>query len=346
MGASQSQSNNTINLKKHKYLSGPVSLYYLEKDDQKIFLFGDEHYSLRQTCKSDLDSIDFIKFLNTIFSTTEEKIDFLIESRYNYIENKDIKSVKNIYIDEMSYLTKVIKFYVKKGCLISNKKNCSKSYPNVNFHSVDYRFSNLCKPVEKIQNLIEELFILMFYLTTNNLKKILDLFKDTMESLKSYNTYSKMESLIESIFNCKKMKKQIEKCDNGIKSKILQYKNDVFKHNKKMHEESYNYITKELKEIFENSDEMFSFSMLNMHIAQLLNIIVSINTVVMDIYCLSRLFGSSMKNVVAYTGDAHTRNYVDFLTNYMDFDLKYGGKAVNRRCLNISKVPKILFSKK
>ena len=82
----------------------------------------------------------------------------------SYIENKNIKSVQNIYIDEMSYLTKVIKFYVKKGCLISNKKNCSKSYPNVHFHSVDYRFSNLCKPVEKIQNIIETLFILMFYL--------------------------------------------------------------------------------------------------------------------------------------------------------------------------------------
>ena len=340
MGASQSN----LNLKKVKYLEGPVSLYYLKKNNIKMFLFGDEHYSLKFACNKTNNSIDIIKFFNEIFLSTNKKIDFLIESDYSYIENK----FKDNTISDSSYLSKIIKHYINKKCLIKDKKVCSQLYPYVHFHSVDYRFSNLCKSAKDINNITIMLMILTMHtqLSSNN-KIILNILNTIISDLNNINTYNKLENVINNIFKCNKLNKQIEKCDSETKTKILQYKDDIFNDNRKKYEYQYNDLIQKIIKINKESNNMLSYSILGMYCGALLNMIITINCIVMDIYCISRLNGSKdnnhMKNIIIYAGALHIENYVYFLTKYMNFTLEAGTKANEKRCLDISKLPKLLF---
>lgn len=341
MGIEQSTLKDNLKKHKEKYLSGPVSLYYLKKDDVKIFLFGDEHFSLKFSCEKKNNSIDFIDFLNNIFLTTNKKIDFLIESSYNYIEKKDLKK-NNIYYKEHSYLTKVINYYLEKGCFISNKKTCSKNFPLVHFHSIDYRYSNLCIPAKKINEIECMLIILSSHLQkSDNSTFIIDEFKKLMEKISFIDTYQKIEDEIKNIFECSKLQKQINMCDDLIKNKIIQYKNDILNINNKRFKNNYDFTMENLKNINNKKSSSFSYSILNTYIYVISSILVYIKSIIMDIYCLARIFRkfngkSSMKNIIIYVGAMHSENYVNFLTKYMDFTLEMETIAVKKRCLNIS----------
>ena len=348
MGASNSIN---IDLSKHKFLSGPVSLYYLKKDDQKIFLFGDEHYSLNFNCKDESKSIDFIKFLNTIFLTSNKKIDFLVEASYNYIEMKE-SNKKKIKLPQHSYLTKVIDFYVKKGCFLSNKTNCSKDFPHVRFHSVDFRFSNLCKPVKEIYEIELYLMVLSVYLDMSMKDTIiLKSLEKLMKQIKLIDNYTKLEKQINKGFECTKIKKQFDSCDSHVKSKILKYKKDAMIENSKRYKNEYDYNMNELQKIYSKKDKSFSYSILSIYVKTLFSIIISTNCIVMDIYCISRLFKNykdndehtMMKNIIIYAGAMHIENYVKFLTQYMGFKMELETQATEKRCLNISKLPHLLF---
>lgn len=352
MGVSNSKIN--INLTKHKYLSGPVSLYYLKKNDQKIFLFGDEHFSLDYACTDKKEKIDFIKFLNTIFLTSDKKIDFLVEASYNYIEMKDSKK-KKINLPHHSYLTKVIDYYVKKGCFLSDKINCSKEFPNVRFHSVDYRFSYLCNSVRKIGEIEIYLIVLNFYIQMSVKESFIikDLDK-IIPKIKYISTYEKLEEQINISFNCKKIKKQLDNCDPSIREKILKYKKNEMMNNKKKYQNFYDYNMEQLHKFYSQINKSFSYSILSMYVSNLVSIIISVNCIVMDIYCLSRLFrkyknnngDTMMKNVIIYAGAQHIENYLLFLREYMGFDLELGTHATEKRCLDISKLPHLLFKNK
>ena len=349
MGISNSSLN--YNLNKHKYLSGPVSLYYLKKNDQKIFLFGDEHFSLDFSCGNKYKNIDFIKFLNSIFLTSDKKIDFLVEASYNYIEMKDSKK-KKIKLHQHSYLTKVIDYYVKKGCFLSDKTNCSKEYPHVRFHSVDFRFSYLCNPVRKISEIEMYLIVLSIYLDMSMKESfILKKLEKVMDKIKYINTYKKLEKQINKGLECIKIKKQINSCEPSIKAKILKYKKDAMNENSNRYKNDYDYNMRELHKIYLQKEKSFSYSILSIYVKTLFSIIISVNCIVMDFYCLARLFRNykdnndhtMMKNVIIYAGAMHIENYLLFLTKYMGFKLELGTQATEKRCLDISKLPYLLF---
>lgn len=342
MGISQSNLKNDFQyLKNKKYLSGPVSLYYLKKGDIKILLFGDEHFSLDYSCEN--NSIDFISFLNNIFSTNK-KIDFLMESSYSYIENIDLKK-EDIYHKEDSYITKVINYYISKGCFIRDKKECSINYPMVRFHSIDYRYSRLCAPTKVLNNIKNILVTMINKLEkSENYTYIINDFKKLMSKIYLIDSYEKIEDEIKKIFECTKMKKQIDNCDEYIRVKIIQYKNDILDMNNKKFKYQYNYIIENLKEIYEKNS--FSYTILSSYIESLYTIIVYIRSIIIDIYCLARLFrkyktNNNMKNIIIYAGASHIENYFNFLTKYVNFTIEINTKAVRKRCIDISNIYEI-----
>jgi|688.fasta_scaffold327667_2 hypothetical protein len=344
MGINNSTLNN--NLIKYKYLSGPVSLYYLKKNDKQIFLFGDEHSQLEYGC-TQKKSINLIEFLDLIFLNSDKKIDFLVESRYYYIEPK-----AKIEGEQDLYITNLIHYYIKKGCFLRDKKKCSENYPNTRFHSVDYRFSNLCKSMKYIWDNMNKLLDLSYDLDYSDKKfLIFRKFEKIMKNMKNMNTYDKLEKLINKSFNCKKLKEQIDNCDISIKNKILKYKRDVMIENNKLYKKKYNDTINKFNKMYLQKDKLFNYSFAGIYADELCNIIIYATVVIMDIYCLARLFKkfknndeqNMMKNVIIYAGAFHIENYLLFLTKYMNYKLELGTKATKKRCMDISKLPKLLF---
>jgi len=344
MGITNSTLNN--NLIKYKYLSGPVSLYYLKKNDKQIFLFGDEHSELEYGC-TQKKSINLIEFLDLIFLNSDKKIDFLVESRYYYIEPKaKIEEELDLYI------TNLIHYYIKKGCFLRDKKKCSENYPNTRFHSVDYRFSHLCKSAKYIDDNLRELLYLVNDSHSSDKKfLIFRKFEKIMKKMKNMDTYEKLEKLINKSFNCKKLKKQVNNCEISVKNKILKYKRDVMIENNKLYKNNYNYSFNKLNEMYLQKNTLFSYSITTMYLSILFNIIIDAQIIIMDIYCLARLFKkfknndeqNMMNNVIIYAGALHIENYFLFLTKYMNYKLEFGTKATKKRCMDISKLPKLLF---
>ena len=82
------------------FISGPVSMYYLKNKNQRVYLFGDEHYTTNGICES--KSIDMISFFDKIFTSDlyKDKIDTKIIFK---VLNTYTKLLRNKYVN--NYLT-------------------------------------------------------------------------------------------------------------------------------------------------------------------------------------------------------------------------------------------------
>ena len=84
--------------------------------------------------------------------------------------------------------------------------------------------------------------------------------------------------------------------------------------------------------------KMFSISEMSFSIQSILGMVISMNSIVMDIYLLSKLFKEDKNLIFVYAGNAHIKNYVNFLQKYMKFKLVSGGVAHTKRCIEVKKL--------
>ena len=83
---------------------------------------------------------------------------------------------------------------------------------------------------------------------------------------------------------------------------------------------------------------MFSISEMSFSIQSILGMVISMNSIVMDIYLLSKMFKEDKNLIFVYAGNAHIKNYVEFLQKYMKFKLVSGGVAHTKRCIEVKKL--------
>lgn len=104
---------------------------------------------------------------------------------------------------------------------------------------------------------------------------------------------------------------------------------------------------KKISILFEKVSEkynniMANLSFINFHI-------LTVESYIMDIYLLARLFKKSMwnnpKTAVIFAGYFHSCNYTEFLLDMMNFKIAADARPINRRCLNIEKFKQPLFRK-
>lgn len=332
-------------------ISGPVSMYYLKKNKKRIYLFGDEHYSTDGTCNK--NSVDIIDFLDKIFKNNnnnnknqnkqnqKNKIDFYLESQYSdlekYTKEKKMSFLNNIKYKVFgdlshSYLLKIINYYKLKGCFMKKEKVCRNNYPNVNFHSADFRRSVKCKYTKMMEDYTNNIFFLLISLNYGSQ------INNFVSKLIKFDKYEKVKKYIILSLKCNTIKTQLKKCDNKFQSLINKYIKTKFKNYdlvyKNIYNENINAIIKGIK----NKKKMFSISEMSFSIQSILGMVISMNSIVMDIYLLSKMFKEDKNLIFVYAGNAHIKNYVEFLQKYMKFKLISGGVAHTKRCIEVKKL--------
>jgi hypothetical protein len=331
-------------------ISGPVSMYYLKKNKKRIYLFGDEHYSTDGVCNK--KSVDIIYFLDKIFKNKEinkqnnnknnkNKIDFYLESQYSdlekYTKEKKMSFLNNIKYKVFgdlshSYLLKIINYYKLKGCFMKKEKVCRNNYPNVNFHSADFRRSVKCKYTKMMEDYTNNIFFLLISLNYGSQ------INNFVSKLIKFDKYEKVKKYIILSLKCNTIKTQLKKCDNKFQSLINKYIKTQFKNYdlvyKNIYNENINAIIKGIK----NKKKMFSISEMSFSIQSILGMVISMNSIVMDIYLLSKMFKEDKNLIFVYAGNAHIKNYVEFLQKYMNFKLISGGVARTKRCIEVKKL--------
>lgn len=330
-------------------ISGPVSMYYLKKNKKRIYLFGDEHYSTDGVCKD--KSINIIDFLDNIFNNyknnnnqnvnNKNTIDFYLESQYSdlekYTKEKKLSFLNNIKYKVFgdlshSYLLRIINYFKSKGCFMKKEKVCRNNYPNVNFHSADFRRSIKCKYTKMMEDYTNNIFLLL--ISVNYGAHI----NNFTSKLIKFDKYEKVRKYIIQSLKCKTIKTQLKKCDKKFQSLINKYIKTQFKNYdlvyKNIYNENINAIIKGIK----NKKKMFSISEMSFSIQSILGMVINMNSIVMDIYLLSKMFKEDKNLIFIYAGNAHIQNYVNFLEKYMNFKLVSGGVAHTKRCIDVKKL--------
>ncbi len=335
-------------------------MYYLKKNKKRIYLFGDEHYSTDGTCNK--NSVDIIDFLDNIFKNNSKnsnknnnskknknsnnnnqknKIDFYLESQYSdiekYTKEKKLSFLNNIKYKifgdlSHSYLLRIINYYKLKGCFMKKEKVCRNNYPNVNFHSADFRRSIKCKYTKMMEDYTNNIFLLLISLNYGiNINNY-------ASKLIKFDKYDKVKKYIMLSLKYKVIQEQVKKCDKKFQSLINKYIKKQFKNYdliyKNIYNENINAIIKGIK----NKKKIFSISEMSFLIQSILGMVISMNSIVMDIYLLSKMFKEDKNLIFVYAGNAHIKNYVEFLQKYMNFKLISGGVAHTKRCIEVKKL--------
>lgn len=323
------------------FISGPVSMYYLKKNDKRVYLFGDEHYTTNGMCSN--KSIDIISFLDKVFTSDlyKDKIDFYIESHYSDIEISKKKSKPSLF-EELRYkiygdrshsvLLKIINYYQRKGCFMKNDRECKENYPKVDFHPADFRRSVKCKYTKMMDDYTDKLFIMNLLISYG-----IDIGK-YIKKINNFSTYYKIKKYILSSLICKPVVEELNNCDKHYNSLLKKYIIENFKNSDKMYKHIYNDCMKNIINGYKNRKKMYSISEMVQNIRTVLSIVIEMNCIAMDVYLLSKMFKENRKLVFVYAGNAHIQNYVGFLQKYMKFKLVSGGIAHKKRCIEAKKL--------
>ena len=316
-------------------INGPVSFYayYLQTSQKLILLFGDVHSLPAGTCVScdtKLTCVGIIEWLTKLFDIPV-CIDFFLEQ--DFPDSRFVEKSKELLIAK-----------VKQTFL---KSDVSK-FGNVRIHHSDIRSKKdfLLETMEWIGVLIrkkrntKEDFILLQIVANMHTKSTI--LQATLYLIGEYQPPNKRKWASElfpyyksnksnKLFNVRKrIKKQLDGIgDTAIKQSIVEYATSRLN---TLNTD----LKKEIELIAEDERKQKSYGKVN-------KIIIHMNTIVMDVYLLARLFKDSMKDshvVVIYAGDYHIKTYVEFLEDYMK-PIKLISKPrpsiiSNKKCIHMS----------
>jgi hypothetical protein len=334
------------------YISGPNTLIYLESNEynKKIYLFGEYHYQVT-SCKNvkNLKYNTISDYLYHLFSQSDKFIDFYLE-HITFPPNYNIDNL----IDPKA--TTIKKLYsLVKNCINPNIRKSKCNWKNIRTHFIDTRYYN-----NKNTNEIGILMTNIKIINNNNLN-INQLpensYKLLLNFINNHNNIDKLIKIIlDNILNINLNVKEINKSTldlnliNIIIHKMIKYRVKYVFKNTQLNESLY-FLYNQLI-ITKNKTEKYHKILLKIY-----NIFKSIESVVQDIYTVTRIFKKfntknndyfhpiEPKNIIIYVGKAHAEllNYIFIkYLHFKSFPIIRDNNFPN--CLNISNIKQPFFS--
>ena len=338
-------------------ISGPVSCTRYKISDgeyvKDIYLFGDQHIMQKNFC--DEEFIEIQDYLDELFRNNKSKlIDFFIET------DKEESEFDTDFDEKAHYINKVKNKF--KDCILDESLNTC-PYNKIRFHKVDIRNNSIDIPYLKEVN--NNLFLLHEKLpeatdiypsdidqVKENLKQTDKFFYDTLPQIYNFCKniiYPIIDSGNEFLYS-----KYAELFDtNNIVSKEIlksgRYSNNIIEFSKKeINEIIISDLSPPFINLFEenrndlNDEDKFkiligiNYNNILLAIADFMQMIISISSVIMDSYVLSRMLKEKfsieessdkyksnekkygpeyiyIKNIIVYAGESHCQNYIKFL---------------------------------
>ena len=328
----------------YKIVSGFMSLHYLTGYGKKIYLFGEFHFSGLKCKQQGIKVSDFIVKnieLNPRF------IDLFLEIPLIHKTSKDIKVYTSSVEDELNNIT-----YLLQKCLRLDKKICN--YPNLRVHYTDVRNIIHYESELPFINKLNIAMLKYFYALVNKNEDDKLSSQHIFYSLKKFQPkevkeYKKLKTpddfkdyFYKNLFTTK-LKKQLDNIeDTAIRTTIKTWFLEAINRNKT------NLISWD--KLVRNFSETDSEKM-----AKILVPFIHMLVPYMDLYLSARMFRkfSEIKyynskeaiNIIVYAGNDHINNYVDLLTNYLNFKHEYNYKSDENFCMDLSPLKdKLLFS--
>lgn len=309
-------------LNKIKYILGPVSYSEYKTPHSNISIFGELHNIVEcdsVNCIDNKSTILFSGFLKELINKNPDKLyDFYLETQYIN------KKISNIFVYDDSNLNIKLLQHDFQECL-SLIKNCP--YKNIRTHYADPRFfiTKILREKEREKERENKSIFDIF-----KKKKIEDSFIEFYRNLRNTPDFKitdkvKINSFVNFFYN------------------ILVSNDLLFKETKK------SYYGKEIRNFVISQFLDYVKAVINLfktdgyvHSIRLL----TFDMFVMDMYMLSRMFrkfdGEYTKNIIVYTGNAHSRTYRLFIERVLmikpsiDIEEDYSNQCLDMRRLRNS----------
>jgi hypothetical protein len=313
----------TIITKKYK-INGPNNIVRLTNGDKIIYLLGDYHFQVGNEYECEFDSkhqsLDIDKFLIKFFNKEKNKnFDLFVE-----MENKSIDWYANHKKQKFSYIHQIRKIIGKEtnGRSMSDQIILSESYPNIRFHTFDFRFE-ISKEYTYLFNLREsgEMNFLFPY-NKNNLEKI---YNTLVIIITNYNTTLEFLKFGESEY-INKIKNKYDNEDIKKKINIIYQKSVIgfFNYNIKLANKILDYIDKNklISKYTSIKEQIEIQKFILINLSDLMTKLIIPYAILVDLYLLRRILDKKYTtNNIVYTGQAHLVDISILLVKYFDFKI-------------------------
>jgi hypothetical protein len=330
-----------------RYISGPMSLSYHTSDkyDMKIYIFGELHGNEGQCSQLSLKKSSYLnisEYLHKVFLNSDKFIDFYLE---DYLFN-------SMEFDRNKNFLNMLSYDFRKCLNPNTRSECI--YKTVRTHFVDTRREQKglslvgTNPFENFTKYLED-FLLK--------KKI-----DNKEELSEFKEFGK------KLLNCKNhtdiiillidiakeipiIKKALKRC-NFEKEYIFFIFSNILT---KIYSDVDGYFYIDIHKLHFTIKKFIKNKFLDDDIEDLIQILISIGSPIVDIYTICRMFKTfknkdnlptKPRNIIYYAGYAHSeiiRSFLDFLDFERSVNTSYADEN-GIRCLDINGI-KLDFKK-
>lgn len=333
-------------------ISGPVNLHILYNGKQYIYLFGDEHESIYNTCK---EKDGYIYVWDLLYNLIHKNEKYFFNM---FIETHQMNDDKSLIYKNIDVLYKIIE---KFNCFTDNKDNCKTINNNALVHYTDYRIMNYYKYINKKYTTENKRYIQFFYLIEEidiSILEIITNIDNGTDSNKHYKNFIKCLNIMKNVFRIYSISDYIKvfkdyiyisKIDLQLRRLNREHKNTIYNEllaTIKKISNKYNYINIKslyniinIKKVNKLSSNMFNtiidFYMFNF----------TIQLILIDYYTIGRMLRSfeEMKNyepeniyTFLYLGNKHVLIIGNILKK-LNYKLIYKSKKYERlkRCIEV-----------
>lgn len=303
-----------------KYIGGPNNISYqkgLEKGVEKnIYIFGEQH-SQTTDCPDKQKILNIENYLSNLLETTDRFLDIFIElPPFSKTTQEYPVLLKKRWNNRLGNLLK--KLYPCIEPATRNSQQCKL----VRIHYIDIRQNYDCIALEYVESLINE---------PNKFRQNYDKYINQLFPIfSSENIDEHIVFWHSQVDNSYSIQKQLNKLDHETREKIEDYYKGLLSYYVKLKHKN---ITRITKNILSNTNTTFYLNM------DLYNEIISISSVLVDIYTMARIFKKytpPIRNIIIYAGNGHTNHYRQFL-KYIGFNMEYIIEDKNyTNCLEIT----------
>jgi hypothetical protein len=312
----------TIVTKKYK-INGPNNIVRLTNGDKIIYLLGDYHIPLdnENECEFDskYESLDIDKFLIKFFNQQNKEknknFDFFVE-----MENKSIDWYADIKKGKLMYLEQIRKIIARENKTDNNKIIISKNYPNIRFHTFDFRDDISGRYFYDLVMSDEMNFLFPYTKTSldkisNTLIEIINNYNKTLEILKfcEYNHINK----IKNKYDNKDIKKKI---NNIYQKSVIGFIN----YNIKLANKILDYMdnNKLISKYMNIKEEIEIQKFILINLSDLMDKLGTPFLILVDLYLMRRILDKKYtNNNIIYTGQNHLVDISVLLVKYFDFKI-------------------------